>query len=58
MTEASRSAGDQKRSLWRLLGLVSLLIAVAGMLLPLVPATGFLILGAYSLVRGVEPLHR
>ncbi len=39
------------RPLWLLLGLTSLLCGIAGIVLPLVPTTPFILLAAYSFAR-------
>ncbi|GAB5470932.1 MAG: hypothetical protein Kilf2KO_39620 [Rhodospirillales bacterium] len=55
---AESAAGESKRVAWRLLGALSLAIAIAGSLLSVLPAAAFFVLAAYGFMRGAERLHR
>jgi hypothetical protein len=45
------------RLVWMICGLASLLLAIAGVVLPLVPTVPFLLLAAYCFARSSETLH-
>jgi len=46
-----------KPLVWRIAGLISLALAILGILLPLLPTTPFLLLSAYCFGRGSERLR-
>lgn len=56
MTEAPRTRTWMK-PVWLLLGLVSLGVGIVGIVLPLIPTTGPLLIAAYSFARSSERLH-
>ena len=46
-----------KRALWLVLGLLSTACGIAGIVLPLVPTTPFLLVAAYAFARSSPRLH-
>ena len=49
--------GDAVKPLWMVAGLISTAAGIAGIVLPLVPATPFLLLAAFAFARSSPALH-
>lgn len=55
---AGMTASPFARPLWIAAGLVSLAFGIAGVVLPILPTTPFMILSAFCFARGSVRLHR